>query len=60
MSRSTGFTYPNVMNFDMYIKIGHKYKVSEEQMFNIDPAGVPVIQTHKKVLAKKSEARLLT
>jgi hypothetical protein len=50
---------PALCDFDTYIKIGHKYKVPEEQMFNIDPAGVPVIQTHKKALAKKSEARLL-
>jgi hypothetical protein len=34
-------------------KIGYKYEVSEKQISNIVPAGVPIIQTHKKVLAKR-------
>jgi hypothetical protein len=33
--------------------MGYKYEVSEKQIFNFVPAGVPIIQTHKKVLEKR-------
>jgi hypothetical protein len=40
-------------DFDTYRKIKDKYEVSEEQIFNMVPGAVPVIQTHNNILAKR-------
>jgi hypothetical protein len=49
-------------DFDVYRKIREEHKVSEEQIFNTDKVGVPIIQTHKQVLPKEGikEVRSIT